>query len=294
MKKILSLLLAVGTCFSISAALASCDRETPTEREHEYDTAWSQNDIYHWHACTDEDCDKTTDKAKHNWDDGVITEPPTSQAQGVKTFTCEVCKYTKTEPVPYVPNHQVSQERWIESFDPTLLNNVTLNGQIVDPENLAIPMKIMVENEKSYEYMKFSETNSLESYYEYMDDYYTVYRKRSTWTNWEKDENYDFGYNGQVFLALMPLTDKYMEFTFNEETQCYEAGEMHCESLAFGTLHYESVVMKFEDGKVISISAKMLFSFKISIGGTDIMEYAFNFSDYGTTTVDIESIKALV
>ena len=294
MKKILSLLLAVCTCFSISATLASCDRETPTEREHEYDVAWSKNDTHHWHACTDEGCDKTTDKAKHSWDDGVITEDPTSQAPGVRTFTCEVCKHKKTEPIPYVPNHQVSQQGWIASFDPALLNNVTLNGRIVDPQNLTIPMKIMVENDVSYEYMKFSETNSLESYYEDIGDCYTAYRKRSTWANWKKEENYDFGYNGQVFLALMPLTDKYTEFAFNEETQCYEAGEMHCESAAFGTLHYESVVMKFQDGKVISLSAKMLFSFQTSIDGTPIMEYAFDFSDYGTTTVDIESIKALV
>lgn len=37
--------------------------------------------------------------AGHNWDAGTITREPTSEANGVKTYTCLVCKATKTEPV---------------------------------------------------------------------------------------------------------------------------------------------------------------------------------------------------
>ena len=39
--------------------------------------------------------------AGHNWDAGRITREPTSEANGVKTYTCLVCKATKTEPVKY-------------------------------------------------------------------------------------------------------------------------------------------------------------------------------------------------
>ena len=39
--------------------------------------------------------------AGHNWDAGRITREPTSEANGVKTYTCFVCKATKTEPVKY-------------------------------------------------------------------------------------------------------------------------------------------------------------------------------------------------
>ena len=39
--------------------------------------------------------------AGHNWDAGTITREPTSEANGVKTYTCLVCKATKTEPVKY-------------------------------------------------------------------------------------------------------------------------------------------------------------------------------------------------
>ena len=39
--------------------------------------------------------------AGHNWDAGTITREPTSEANGVKTYSCLVCKATKTEPVKY-------------------------------------------------------------------------------------------------------------------------------------------------------------------------------------------------
>ena len=39
--------------------------------------------------------------AGHNWDAGRITREPTSEANGVKTYACLVCKATKTEPVKY-------------------------------------------------------------------------------------------------------------------------------------------------------------------------------------------------
>ncbi|MBE6757084.1 MAG: leucine-rich repeat domain-containing protein, partial [Ruminococcaceae bacterium] len=39
-------------------------------------------------------------KLPHTWDDGVITTQPTTEATGVKTYTCTVCGETKTEVLP--------------------------------------------------------------------------------------------------------------------------------------------------------------------------------------------------
>ena len=36
----------------------------------------------------------------HKWDNGTVTTPATTTATGVKTFTCTVCKKTKTEIIP--------------------------------------------------------------------------------------------------------------------------------------------------------------------------------------------------
>ena len=37
------------------------------------------------------------DDAEHTWDEGVITKEPTTDAEGEKTFTCDVCKATMTK-----------------------------------------------------------------------------------------------------------------------------------------------------------------------------------------------------
>ena len=39
-------------------------------------------------------------KAVHDWDSGEVTKEPTLSAEGVKTYTCEGCKITKTESIP--------------------------------------------------------------------------------------------------------------------------------------------------------------------------------------------------
>jgi len=41
-------------------------------------------------------------KAAHTWNEGVETTPATCTTAGVRTFTCNVCKATKTEPIPVI------------------------------------------------------------------------------------------------------------------------------------------------------------------------------------------------
>ena len=36
----------------------------------------------------------------HTWDAGVVTTEPTEENNGIKTYTCTVCKQTKTELIP--------------------------------------------------------------------------------------------------------------------------------------------------------------------------------------------------
>ena len=64
---------------------------------HSWSTAWSKDGSSHWHVCTR--CNTTGDKASHSWDSGTVTKQPTCTAKGEKTYTCTVCKATKTESV---------------------------------------------------------------------------------------------------------------------------------------------------------------------------------------------------
>ena len=65
---------------------------------HNVSTDWSHDDGFHWHTCSG--CDGKLDFTPHTWDNGVITTQPTEEKDGVKTYTCAVCKRTKTESVP--------------------------------------------------------------------------------------------------------------------------------------------------------------------------------------------------
>ena len=63
------------------------------------DDVWQRDGTNHWHEFA---CGTIMDKAAHTWGDGVVTTPATCTKAGVKTYTCDVCKATKTEPIPVI------------------------------------------------------------------------------------------------------------------------------------------------------------------------------------------------
>ena len=81
---------------------------------HTYSEQWSHNDSEHWHTCTGADCDEVIDKAAHTWDNGNITKEPTCTAKGEMTYTCTVCKATKTEEI--ATTYHTFSDKW-ESDD---------------------------------------------------------------------------------------------------------------------------------------------------------------------------------
>ncbi len=61
---------------------------------HEFKNAADEKT--HWTECV---CGVTTQGAAHTWDEGKVTTEPTTEKEGVKTFTCADCGATKTEAV---------------------------------------------------------------------------------------------------------------------------------------------------------------------------------------------------
>ncbi len=67
---------------------------------HKYDNnTWANDADYHWHPATCAHTDQKGSVAMHDWDEGVVTIEPDYGKQGEKTFTCTVCKRTKTKPI---------------------------------------------------------------------------------------------------------------------------------------------------------------------------------------------------
>jgi len=59
---------------------------------------WKNDAANHWKLCSE--CGEKVNEAAHTFNTGVITTPATETTTGVKTYTCTVCKYTKTETIP--------------------------------------------------------------------------------------------------------------------------------------------------------------------------------------------------
>ena len=70
------------------------------DHEHTFDMeAWKFDDENHWHPATCGHADEKKDLEAHKWNAGVVTTEPNFGVEGEKTFTCTVCKTTRTEPI---------------------------------------------------------------------------------------------------------------------------------------------------------------------------------------------------
>ena len=117
MKK--SIYVVLGTFFLTASAavmLASCGHgegdsqgnittssiytQTSSVHSHKASAKWEHDETNHWHKC--EGCEEKLNVAAHTFDEGSITTIATKDKDGVKTYTCTVCGYQKTEAVAFV------------------------------------------------------------------------------------------------------------------------------------------------------------------------------------------------
>ena len=80
----------------------SCNKtvdEVHADRPGDVSNEWKTDKDNHWNVYG---CGTIMNKAAHTWDAGVETTPATCTKAGVKTYTCDVCKATKTEPIPVI------------------------------------------------------------------------------------------------------------------------------------------------------------------------------------------------
>lgn len=73
--------------------------------------------------------------AGHTWDEGVVTVQPTTEQEGVKTYTCTVCQATKTETISRLPSELKAPEVSITASANG--SKIKLTGQIEDFENIS-------------------------------------------------------------------------------------------------------------------------------------------------------------
>lgn len=84
----------------------------------------SHDEVVYCSVCKEEvSRTNVVDKATgHKWDAGVVTTQPTTGKEGVKTFTCTVCKETKTETIDKLGEDQKDQSAANEAIN--LINGI--------------------------------------------------------------------------------------------------------------------------------------------------------------------------
>ena len=100
-------ILAIAMVLVLSLAiLTACNN-----KKHDFSSKWEYDETSHWHECMTKKHSDVADKADHTFDAGVVTTQPTEAAEGVKTLTCTVCGYQKTESVPKL-EHTFDMGNW--------------------------------------------------------------------------------------------------------------------------------------------------------------------------------------
>lgn len=91
-------ILAHATCDAEGTVKYTCKcgvTKTESIPRHTFATAWTSDDVYHWHAA---ECghDAVSEKAEHVWGSGV------NNSNGTAKFTCKVCGKQVTKTLPTV------------------------------------------------------------------------------------------------------------------------------------------------------------------------------------------------
>lgn len=101
--------LTIMTLVLTIVLFAACDKGV----QHNFSEEWSNNEPHHWHACTDNGCKETKDKAEHSWNDGSVTVEPTTEKEGTMLYACTVCHREKTAKIDKL----VAEKEYTITFD---------------------------------------------------------------------------------------------------------------------------------------------------------------------------------
>lgn len=77
---------------------------------HTYSEGWTCDEEYHWHAVTCEHTSEPVVYINHDWNIGEVTKNPTVTEEGIYTYTCKTCKYTRTSVIEKLTLSSMEQD----------------------------------------------------------------------------------------------------------------------------------------------------------------------------------------
>lgn len=94
------------------------------DHDHDFTDDWKNDRMAHWHTCSVQNCTIIDSNEPHKWDSGVIVEEANQTGSGTKKYTCTVCGYSRAE--SYVSAPKVTNKGWVDAFERTMFENVTV------------------------------------------------------------------------------------------------------------------------------------------------------------------------
>jgi hypothetical protein len=254
MKKITSFILATCILLAVPFAFTSCFHKCDFSGE------WSADNVSHWRECADEECTEISDKADHVWNEGEITAEPTQEADGTKTYTCEVCRTTKPEAIVFTG---LTEKEWNEIFSEKNFDNFTyVEEATVKGDGFEIVSTTVYKCTATQGFV------SLEM----------LGQKQNQFVGGDEAKEIKKAMQKSIFDLL-----KFEDFEYDAENKIYNlVGELYVESIGGNA---SEATLRFENG----IPVELIYTGEVESEGIK-MEYISKatFSDFGTTEVKIE------
>lgn len=100
--------------------------------EHKWAAAWSNDSTHHWHECSAENCDISSNSGKdgyeaHSYGGWVIDVDATASQSGSRHRTCTVCGYGQRESIPAVGGSSSTGNGSSSSSSPSTTTTTTRN-----------------------------------------------------------------------------------------------------------------------------------------------------------------------
>lgn len=245
-RKILSYVLAFCFLIPCAIALTACGAH-----EHDFSSKWESNSTHHWHVCTGEDCEEKESEGEHEWGEGVITTEPTETSNGVKTYTCAVCGYERTETLTYLELKQVTKEQWQSALSFERFNSYTTTTKV--PGNSNYITIIKCDGAKVYTHQigypsDASSTQVSEDFYNKVElegavKYYYYTKLYGSWTCSEISS----AFYEQVVPGTVLSLFQYEQFSFNAHKGTYDS------ITSFDAFGIDSASFEFSEGRLTKV-----------------------------------------
>ena len=196
---------------------------------------------------------------EHAWDEGEITTEPTDTSDGVRTFTCSLCKRTKTETVSLA---ELVEEAWNAALATEVFENFCYKEwAYVSNKTSATTSKLTCKFTKSAAWARI-----------------TVAGKSEEGTTVDKEEVRET--REKLVKSLRDILS-YESYTYDAQTDTYKANEeLYIESLDAST---SNISVTFDGVRFVKIEYEVMFK---KSGSTYTARATITLSDYGTTTID--------